>query len=108
MKITGNGGTVDKDGSPIARVTSFNFDESEGEIYGQKQCEVTIDTIAGSADIPLRHGDIFDLVLTVSSSATWDITITDAEVTNATIDVSVDSVVKQTVTLISKQEAVIA
>jgi hypothetical protein len=108
MKIIGNGGTVDKDGSPIANVTSFDFDETEGDIYGQKQCDVTIETIADSAALPLRHGDVYDLVLTVSGSAAWDITITDAEVIAASIGVSINNKVTQTLTLKSKQRAVIA
>ena len=108
MKLTGNGGTVDKDGSPIAKITSFSFDESEGNVYGQKQCNVSIDTIADSAAIPLRHGGVFDLVLTVSDDAAWTIAITDAKVESSSVDIGIDSTVKQKVKLVSKVTAVIA
>ncbi len=108
MKIIGNGGTVDKDGSPISNITAFDFSESEGDVYGEKQCDVSINTIADSSAIPLRHGDVYDLVLTVSGDAAWTITVSDAEILSSDIGVSINDTVTQSIKLKSKQRAVIA
>ena len=65
MKITGSGGEVTKDAVALASVASFSFAESGGNVYGQKQSDISLKVYIDSTTAPLRQGDVFDLVLTV-------------------------------------------
>lgn len=108
MKITGKGGTILKDGVAIAGVVSFTFRETEGLVYSQTQSDITVNILSQSALTPFRHGDVFDVVLGVSSSASWRITLEDVEVVDPSIDVSRNAPVVQSINLIGMKKATIA
>lgn len=108
MIITGLGGSITKDAVAIANVTSFTFKESEGTVYGQKQSDISLTALAVSDALPMRQGDIFDLVLDAATAATWDITITDAKITDVSFSVDVNKAVNYSVQFVSQVKAVIA
>ena len=108
MKITGSGGEVTKDAVALASVASFSFAESGGNVYGQKQSDISLKVYIDSTTAPLRQGDVFDLVLTVGG-ASWNIAVDDCEVLTASIgDVSSAGAAMQELTLIGRKTATIA
>jgi len=106
-KLTSLGTVVTKGGVTIANVVSADITESEGEIYGQKQFDGNLTLILDSATTPIRQGEIFDLVVT-AGSATWAVSVDDAEVINTSIAIKRGSAVLQTIEIVGRKTASIA
>ncbi len=107
-KKTGNGGTITKGGVSIAHVISFDWSESEGEIFGQYQSDVRLDAYLDSASDPIRCGEVADLVLSKVSPDGQNMTITDARVESVSIPVKRGSGVIQSVSFVGRETATIA
>jgi len=107
-KYVGRGGTVTKGGVNVANVTTFSFSESEGGAYGQIPSTTSLTVLLEHDTAPLRVADVATYVLTTGGSASWDITLTDARITNADIAVNAGEGVKQNLTITCSTTATIA
>lgn len=106
-KIQGRGGYLKKDTVVQASIKSFAFDEVEGDIYGQKQSNISIETYADSTTIPYRHGDEFDVELG-HSGVSWTIDAGQCRVDSSSIKFVGGEAVSQSISLIGRTKAVIA
>ena len=106
-KFSGRGGYLSKDTVNQASIKSFTFDESEGDVYGQKQSNITVETFADSVTVPYRHGDTFDVVLG-HTDASWTIDAGECRVESASMRFFGGESVSQSITLIGRTRAVIA
>jgi hypothetical protein len=107
-KITGKGGTITDDLSNVSNLVSFSFEEVEGNIRGQKGSNISATVILDSATTPYRQGDTFDIVMKPSSSAAWDISVTDVRVDSVSIAVDRASVITQELKITGHNTATIA
>ena len=99
-KYTGKGGQAIKDGAAIAGVRDYDFTESQGEVYGQSQSDVTMNVaLIGE---PIRYGDTFTLKLKTRAAETNHIDCGTVEVESVSFPVSQDDVLIQTVTVIGR------
>jgi hypothetical protein len=105
-KYTGKGGQAVKDGTAIAQVVSYTWSESQGNVRGQTQSDVSMEIYLDGA--PLRVNDSFVLNLKTRDGETNYIKCGTVKVESVSVPISQDNVTTQSVNVIGLTTAVYA